>query len=80
MILQRPSGRTRLVFAGSNKLQIPAACPGRHALFRHARSADGRYTALMPHAERVFRNLQMSWTDGDLGAASPWMRMLRLAR
>jgi len=43
-------------------------------------TADGRYTALMPHAERVFRNLQMSWTDRDLGAASPWMRMFGNAR
>jgi len=43
-------------------------------------TADGRYTALMQHAERVFRNLQMSWTDGDLGSASPWMRMFGNAR
>jgi phosphoribosylformylglycinamidine (FGAM) synthase-like amidotransferase family enzyme len=25
-------------------------------------TADGRFTALMPHPERVFRNIQMSWT------------------
>ncbi len=43
-------------------------------------TADGRFTALMPHAERVFRNLQMSWTDGDPGAPSPWLRMFRNAR
>ena len=41
---------------------------------------DGRFTALMPHPERVFRNAQLSWTDGDLAAASPWMRMFRNAR
>ena len=41
---------------------------------------DGRFTALMPHAERVFRNLQMSWTSGERGAASPWMRMFGNAR
>ena len=41
---------------------------------------DGRFTALMPHAERVFRNLQMSWTDGERSAASPWMRMFGNAR
>ncbi|MDR0260331.1 MAG: phosphoribosylformylglycinamidine synthase, partial [Comamonas sp.] len=28
-------------------------------------TADGRFTAMMPHPERVFRNVQMSWTDGD---------------
>jgi phosphoribosylformylglycinamidine synthase len=41
---------------------------------------DGRFTALMPHAERVFRNVQMSWTDGERSAASPWMRMFANAR
>jgi phosphoribosylformylglycinamidine synthase len=41
---------------------------------------DGRFTVLMPHAERVFRNVQMSWTDGDRSAASPWMRMFGNAR
>jgi phosphoribosylformylglycinamidine synthase len=41
---------------------------------------DGRFTALMPHAERVFRNVQMSWTSGDRSAASPWMRMFGNAR
>ena len=41
---------------------------------------DGRFTALMPHPERVFRNVLMSWTDGDLNAHSPWMRMFQNAR
>jgi phosphoribosylformylglycinamidine synthase len=43
-------------------------------------TADGRYTALMPHPERVFRNVQMSWTPGDRGAPSPWLRMFENAR
>ncbi|AKJ29279.1 phosphoribosylformylglycinamidine synthase [Caldimonas brevitalea] len=43
-------------------------------------TADGRFTVLMPHAERVFRNVQMSWSGGDPSAASPWMRMFRNAR
>ena len=43
-------------------------------------TADGRFTALMPHPERVFRNLQMSWTSGDADARSPWMRMFANAR
>ncbi|MEP7294746.1 MAG: phosphoribosylformylglycinamidine synthase [Burkholderiales bacterium] len=41
---------------------------------------DGRFTVLMPHAERVFRNVQMSWTDGDRSALSPWTRMFANAR
>ncbi len=43
-------------------------------------TADGRFTVLMPHPERVFRNVQMSWTSGDISALSPWMRMFRNAR
>ncbi|WP_286746445.1 phosphoribosylformylglycinamidine synthase, partial [Aquabacterium sp. UBA2148] len=41
---------------------------------------DGRFTAMMPHPERVFRNIQMSWTSGDKSAPSPWLRMFRNAR
>ena len=43
-------------------------------------TADGRFTALMPHPERVFRNVQMSWTSGDRNAHSPWLRMFENAR
>jgi phosphoribosylformylglycinamidine synthase len=44
-------------------------------------TADGRFTALMPHPERVFRNLQMSYAaGGDIAAPSPWMRMFHNAR
>ncbi|MES2956566.1 MAG: phosphoribosylformylglycinamidine synthase, partial [Pseudomonadota bacterium] len=43
-------------------------------------TADGRFTVLMPHPERVFRNVQMSWSTGDAAAHSPWMRMFHNAR
>ena len=43
-------------------------------------TADGRFTAMMPHPERVFRNVQMSWTSGDKSEFSPWMRLWRNAR
>ncbi|TXI17178.1 MAG: phosphoribosylformylglycinamidine synthase, partial [Roseateles sp.] len=43
-------------------------------------TADGRFTALMPHPERVFRNVQMSWTSGDKAQHSPWLRMFQNAR
>jgi phosphoribosylformylglycinamidine synthase len=43
-------------------------------------TADGRFTALMPHPERVFRNVQMSWAGGDVSGHSPWMRMFHNAR
>ncbi|MDP3423682.1 MAG: phosphoribosylformylglycinamidine synthase [Burkholderiaceae bacterium] len=47
-------------------------------------TADGRFTAMMPHPERVFRNVQLSWTDlpatGGINAPSPWMQMWHNAR
>jgi phosphoribosylformylglycinamidine synthase len=41
---------------------------------------DGRFTALMPHPERVFRAVQLSWHPDDWAEASPWMRLFRNAR
>jgi phosphoribosylformylglycinamidine synthase len=43
-------------------------------------TADGRYTILMPHPERVHRTVQMSWHPEGWPDASPWMRMFRNAR
>ncbi|MGB2881374.1 MAG: phosphoribosylformylglycinamidine synthase subunit PurQ, partial [Rhodoferax sp.] len=43
-------------------------------------TADGRFTAMMPHPERVFRNIQMSWNGLDANAHSPWMELWRNAR
>ena len=43
-------------------------------------TADGRFTALMPHPERVFRTVQMSWRPDGWGEDSPWIRLFRNAR
>ncbi|MEO7155948.1 MAG: phosphoribosylformylglycinamidine synthase, partial [Vicinamibacterales bacterium] len=43
-------------------------------------TADGRFTILMPHPERVHRTVQMSWHPDEWGDASPWMRMFGNAR
>ncbi len=43
-------------------------------------TADGRFTAMMPHPERVFRNIQLSWTDQDRDQASAWMQLWHNAR
>jgi phosphoribosylformylglycinamidine synthase len=43
-------------------------------------TADGRFTILMPHPERVRRTVQMSWQPPGLAEDSPWMRMFRNAR
>jgi phosphoribosylformylglycinamidine synthase len=41
---------------------------------------DGRFTILMPHPERVFRTVAMSWHPDEWDEDSPWMRMFRNAR
>ena len=49
-------------------------------------TADGRFTAMMPHPERVTRNVLMSWAPskwGELdsvGVYTPWMRFFQNAR
>jgi phosphoribosylformylglycinamidine synthase len=43
-------------------------------------TADGRFTILMPHPERVFRTVQMSWHPDGWGESSPWFRMFVNAR
>jgi phosphoribosylformylglycinamidine synthase len=41
---------------------------------------DGRFTIVMPHPERVFRNVQMSWSPPGSGEDSPWMQLFHNAR
>ena len=55
----------------------PNGSPGGGTGF-HA--ADGRVLALMPHPERVFRSVQMSWHPQNWGEDSPWLRLFRNAR
>ncbi|MEO9080142.1 MAG: phosphoribosylformylglycinamidine synthase [Rhodanobacter sp.] len=43
-------------------------------------AAEGRVTIMMPHPERVFRSVQLSWHPEPWGEDSPWMRMFRNAR
>jgi phosphoribosylformylglycinamidine synthase len=43
-------------------------------------SRDGRATLMMPHPERVFRTVQLSWAPAGWGEDSPWLRLFRNAR
>ena len=43
-------------------------------------TADGRFTIMMPHPERIFRSVQMSWRPLGQGEDSPWLRMFSNAR
>ena len=38
------------------------------------------FKAMKPHPERVFRNVQMSWTNQDINAHSAWTQLWRNAR
>ncbi len=38
-------------------------------------AANGRITIMMPHPERVFRKVQMSWYSKDWEEFSPWMQI-----
>ena len=55
----------------------PNGSPGGLAGFT---SRDGRATIVMPHPERAFRAVQLSWHPPDWGAESPWMEMFHNAR
>jgi phosphoribosylformylglycinamidine synthase len=43
-------------------------------------TAEGRFSILMPHPERVFRAAQLSWRPDGMTGAAPWLRMFRNAR
>jgi phosphoribosylformylglycinamidine synthase len=45
-------------------------------------TTDGRVTIMMPHPERAFRAIQLSWKPVDLfkGEPGPWLRMFQNAR
>lgn len=38
-------------------------------------TTDGRVTIMMPHPERVFRSVQLSWCPDDWPKESPWLKM-----
>ena len=43
-------------------------------------TADGRFTIMMPHPERVFRALQNSWRPWNWNEDGAWLRLFRNAR
>ena len=65
---------------GARASSYPANPNGSIDAIAGLTSADGRATLLMPHPERVFRTVQMSWHPPEWGEASPWLRMFRNAR
>lgn len=56
----------------------PNGSPGGVTAFTND---DGRVTILMPHPERCFRSVQLSWLPKDWRSpAGPWMQMFKNAR
>ena len=71
--------------AGRSSLApVPAAGLTAPAGITSVTTADGRFTVLMPHTERVHRAVQMSWHPEGWGEGvtdgSPWMRVFQNAR
>ncbi|MCB1931542.1 MAG: phosphoribosylformylglycinamidine synthase [Candidatus Accumulibacter sp.] len=70
--------------AGQPTENYPQNPNGSPAGITGVTTADGRFSIMMPHPERVFRTVQMSWHPADWDARgwhdSPWLRMFRNAR
>jgi phosphoribosylformylglycinamidine synthase len=82
-----PSDRARVIVAarfvdnhGRPATTYPLNPNGSPDAITALTTADGRFTILMPHPERVFRTVQMSWHPNGWGEDSPWMRIFRNAR
>ena len=65
-------GRTATTYPAN-----PNGSPGGIAALT---TADGRLTIMMPHPERVFRTVQLSWHPPGWPEASPWLQMFANAR
>jgi len=65
---------------GTIASSYPANPNGSPAGIAALTTADGRLTVMMPHPERVFRTVQLSWHPDGWGEDSPWMRMFYNAR
>jgi len=66
--------------AGQPTERYPANPNGSPAGITGVTTADGRFSIMMPHPERVYRTVQMSWHPAGWGEDSPWLRMFRNAR
>jgi phosphoribosylformylglycinamidine synthase len=80
---QRAAARVALRYVegdGSVATRYPANPNGSPEGITGLTNDDGRVTILMPHPERVFRSVQLSWRPVEWGEASPWLRMFRNAR
>jgi len=67
--------------SGQATMRYPNNPNGSPAGITALTTTDGRVTIMMPHPERVFRNVQLSWRPADWsGEFSPWLQLFRNAR
>ena len=79
----RNSGRVCMSYLDNHDkptMQYPLNPNGSDFSVAAVTNDDGRITAMMPHPERVFRNVQYSWTPEPDQEASHWMALFRNAR
>ncbi len=65
---------------GQPAIRYPANPNGSPEGIAGLTTADGRFTIMMPHPERLFRSVQHSWHPDEWGEDGPWLRMFRNAR
>jgi len=65
---------------GQHTMRYPFNPNGSQSSVAAVSNDDGRVLAMMPHPERVFRGLQMSWAPAEWQDSSPWQRMFYNAR
>ena len=66
--------------SGNKTQSYPFNPNGSHAATAAVSNESGNVLIMMPHPERVFRSVQMSWHPRQWGKNSPWMRMFYNAR
>ena len=66
--------------AGAVATRYPANPNGSVDGIAGVTTADGRFTIMMPHPERIFRSQQMSWHPEGWGEDTPWLTMFDNAR
>jgi phosphoribosylformylglycinamidine synthase len=67
-------------FGGKPTETYPLNPNGSPAGITGVTTADGRFTIMMPHPERVFRTVQNSWHPESWGENGAWFRMFASAR
>jgi phosphoribosylformylglycinamidine synthase len=65
---------------GEKTMQYPYNPNGSSEAVAAVSNRLGNVLAMMPHPERVFRTVQMSWAPNSWEENSPWMRMFYNAR